>query len=174
MAQETWKPVVGYEGWYSVSGFGRVRRDRACRGARAGHLSAIWKHSAGYHTVRLNRERFGVTKFVHRLVAEAFIGAPPSSEHEVNHKDGDRANNLVENLEWVTALENISHSIKVIGRNYEYRCGVRTYCKLTESQVREIREQRGKELQKDLAKRFGVHKKTIGFVQRRQSYASVA
>lgn len=51
----------------------------------------------------------------HRLVATAFLGMAPSSKHQVNHKDGNKLNNHVSNLEWVTSQENVTHSINVLG-----------------------------------------------------------
>lgn len=64
----------------------------------------------------------GATVGVHRLIAEAFIGPPPTTQHEVNHKNGVRCDNRVENLEWVTRRENARHAIEVLGR--ESRKGI--------------------------------------------------
>ena len=88
----------------------------------------IWD---GYERVTLSKD--GVTKRfrVHRLVAEAFIPNDDPCKDQVNHKDGDRKNNSVDNLEWVTCKENIRHG----KRSY----GVAHYCaKLTDDIVEEI------------------------------------
>jgi hypothetical protein len=81
------------------------------------HLSARvikpWKSSNGYWLIRFKMGGKGY--FVHRLVAEAFI-PNPENKREVNHKDGNRANCHVSNLEWVTPSENVNHSVQVLGR----------------------------------------------------------
>lgn len=89
---EEWKPIGELPG-YSVSNEGRVRRDSD------GHIMALGKNG-GY-------VRFTVTKHVHRLVADAFIEKPDDCEKcWVDHIDGNRSNNAVDNLRWVTPSEN--------------------------------------------------------------------
>lgn len=103
-----WKSVVGYEGLYEVSDFGRVRSLRG----KTPRVLRVNKTSNGYIHVGLvgrggakNRRRW---LSVHRLVAEAFIGECPEGR-EVNHKDENKANNCVSNLEYVTRSENINY-----------------------------------------------------------------
>lgn len=103
--KEIWKDVVGYEGLYQVSNLGRVKslkhgKERILRDAQ---------NSNGYPGVVLCIASKGKTKMVHRLVAEAFLG---KSDLDVNHKDGKPSNNNIENLEYVTTRENISHGYK--------------------------------------------------------------
>jgi len=123
MRREVWKPVVGYEGWYSVSSLGRVRRDRQAIGTQAGKLLSLRPRKGGYVPVVLSKN--GVTKqfLVHVLVCTAFHGPPPSPDHEVNHKsdDGDRSNNCEDNLEWGTHGKNIEHAYHVLNRRMGYR-----------------------------------------------------
>jgi len=102
---EIWKPVVGYEGYYDVSSRGRIRSVNTKR--RRKIVSRILKSGLrpdGYHNVVLSREGVTRTRTVHRIVAEAFLGP---SELTVNHRDGDRGNNSVGNLEWLSIRENI-------------------------------------------------------------------
>ena len=118
---ELWRAVVGLEGRYEVSSFGRVRSvERVIsRKTKSGSFkpyrvrSCVLKpqRHANYLGVNLHH---GVgdsrPHYIHRLVAEAFCGKQPSSEHEVNHLDEDRHNNRADNLEWVTHDQNMAHS----------------------------------------------------------------
>lgn len=116
---------------------------------------------AGYRRVHVSHEGKDYKFFVHRLVAEVFIDNPEKLP-VVNHKDGDKLNNSVENLEWTTYSGNLSHA---------YRTGLRScdgernnMSKLTLHQVSEIRslyEKRGKNNSNTLAKVYKVSPKTI-------------
>lgn len=119
MEQEIWKPVVGYEGRYEVSNLGRVKSLPRCliraNGRAHPQPEKIFKQSpdrAGYMRVGLysldNAKR--LNKLVHRLVCEAFHGPSIGDKKFVNHKDLNKANNLVDNLEWVTNQENMDHA----------------------------------------------------------------
>ena len=110
--EEEWRAVAGYEGWYSVSNLGRIRRDAEWVTARGGTVSGgrILQtnptKSAPYTQVRLSRHGAATLFRVHRLVAAAFFGPCPAG-HEVDHIDGNRANNRTDNLEYATHLENM-------------------------------------------------------------------
>lgn len=106
---------------------------------------------------------------VHRLVAQAFLGLDLSSCWEVNHKDGNRHNNRVCNLEIVTHQQNIDHSI-VTGLKCDYG-EQSTNAKLTNTEATEIRQAwlRGA-MQKDLAEIYGVSKQTICKIVNNKSY----
>lgn len=109
---EIWKPVVGFEGRYEVSNIGRVK---SINFRRTGEERLMCnKMHKGYVSVGLIKEGVQRTFKVHRLVYEAFIGLLPKYRRggdgkcifEINHKDEDRSNNRVENLELVSHLEN--------------------------------------------------------------------
>lgn len=109
---EQWKPIPGYDGRYEVSTMGRVRSFANGRwGNRENpHILKPKKNGAGYHSVCLHKQE-GKREYrmIHRLVALAFI-PNENAKPEVNHKDGDKANNKVSNLEWATGSENVEHS----------------------------------------------------------------
>lgn len=111
MAEE-WRDVVGYEGIYQVSSLGRVMRT-SCRGVAKQRILCTIYHSR-YMVVTLYKNGKGKQMLVHRLVAQAFIPNPDKLS-QVNHKNGNRKDNRVENLEWVTAEENIMHSYYALG-----------------------------------------------------------
>lgn len=109
---ESWLPVVGYEDRYEVSDLGRLRRTKRGPNTRIGFVKiATLKKQTGYLCYGLNDANGrAVQELAHILVARAFLGPPPTPQHEVNHKDGVKINNTPANLEWVTAQENIQHS----------------------------------------------------------------
>lgn len=112
----TWRPVKTYEGLYEVSSDGRVRslpRNGTSKNGRVLKSMTIYN---GYQQVVLAKYGKNSPKLVHRLVAQAFI-PNPENKPAVNHKDGNTANNSVDNLEWVTHRENMIHSSHVLG-NY--------------------------------------------------------
>lgn len=102
---EVWKPVVGYEGYYEVSSAGEVRsvNDKRVRKISSRVLKSGLRRD-GYRNVVLSKDGVTSTKLVHVLVAQAFLG---SSVLTVNHLDGDRGNNRVDNLEWLSIRDNI-------------------------------------------------------------------
>lgn len=110
-----WAAIPGFEGYYEVSDDGKVRSlERTIirgDGKPIPIKSRMLKQTvsnAGYARVSMCKDGWKGWKSVHRLVAESFI-ANPENKREVNHKDGDKTNNAVDNLEWVTSKENAAH-----------------------------------------------------------------
>lgn len=120
-----WRPVRGFENWYVVCRHGKVKRIRTGRGATIGRVLKPQARPK-YLSVTLWQNGVGINKYVHHIVAEAYITSRPAGK-EINHKDGDVTNNAVENLEWVTRSENITHAFRVLKRIPAM--SQRTHCK---------------------------------------------
>lgn len=163
--QEVWKSIDGFEGLYEISNLGRVKTCQHVIMRKRGRAYPVPERiikgscdTKGYYQVELKKDGKRNIRFIHRLVAEAFI-ENPEGKKQVNHKDGDKTNNMAENLEWVTCLENIRHAWEhglnkpIKGENHGNHV-------LTEDAVRYIRKNyipRDKEFGLTaLAKRFGV------------------
>lgn len=130
---ETWKPVRGYEDLYKVSNLGRVWSLRNNKERRSGAIKA------GYRFIPLNNKGAVRNHFVHRIVADAFLGPLPHKS-EINHKDGDKTNNHLPNLEVVTRSENLKHRIHVLGiKPLVFRGEDSGNAVITEGDVRNIR-----------------------------------
>jgi len=153
---EEWRPVVGYEAIYSVSSLGRVRRDARGQSTYPGRILGGGYSRKGYRYVGLCTA--GRTKLikVHQLAAAAFLGPCPKGK-QVNHRDGNKPNNAVGNLEYMTPSENTQHGFRLglISNAGERHPG----SKLTDSMVRAIRQ--SDKSPKELAQEYGVHRDTI-------------
>lgn len=117
--QEIWKDVVGYEGLYKVSNLGNVLSiPRRGTRSRKEHLLRQYKTKKGYLNVFLIKKCKSFCTGTHRLVAQAFI-PNPENKPQVNHIDGNKENNCLDNLEWVTNQENMKHAWESGLRNKE-------------------------------------------------------
>ena len=111
---EEWRAVSGYEGLYEVSSGGKVRRISGWGNKNNGWRQAtglvkLETNKSGYMRIKLSKNGIRTWYLVHRLVALAFIENPDEKPY-VNHKDGNKANNSVDNLEWCTSRENQVHA----------------------------------------------------------------
>lgn len=104
MLVEEWRDISGFEGLYQISNQGRVM-SFCCKNNRNGYVRKAVPDKDGYMTILLKKDGKYYGKKVHRLVAEAFIENPEKYE-QINHKDENKANNVVDNLEWCSCLYN--------------------------------------------------------------------
>ena len=108
-----WRDIIGYGGFYQVSNTGLVRGlDRYNRLGRfvKGVIKTQIIQNSGYSIVNLKVNGKQKNHLVHRLVALAFISNETDDRHFINHIDGNKQNNHVSNLEWVTKSENMKHA----------------------------------------------------------------
>lgn len=138
MEKEIWRDIAGYEGYYQVSNFGRVRsldKMQNYNGSARLHKGKILKPNndgRGYLIVDLSKNNRSVTKTIHRLVATAFLDNP-NNLPQVNHKDEDKENNFVfvnkdgtvdlnkSNLEWCTVSYNVNYGNAAVERGLKQR-----------------------------------------------------
>ena len=157
---EEWRTIPEFEGCYEVSNLGKIRR--------LAYILKGGQHEKGYSFVNLpNKRGKPVHRYIHRLVAEVFLGDPPSALSIVHHKDGNARNNHVENLEWSTTKRNSQIATKqgkLTGNRRTYRKGsAHPESKLTEEQVililQSYQPRRGSFI--ELARKYGVSKSLI-------------
>lgn len=155
--KELWKPLLEYKG-IEISSIGRIRK-AANKRRKERILTEFPKDRDGYCRCSVQKlDGTWTSQPVHRLVAKAFI---PNTENKqvVNHIDGNRQNNRVENLEWVTSKENVIHS---------FRFGSRKVCKqvpkktiLTDFQISQIDKLREFYTVNQIAKLFNIEYQSL-------------
>lgn len=155
---ENWKDIAGYEGDYQESTYGRTKS------LKHGKIRILKPFLQGeYLYVELHKDGAGKTVQVNRLVAETFI---PNTDNlpEVNHRDGQKYNNHVSNLEWVTHAQNMRHAVdtglQVVIQGEDHKKAV-----LTNADAAYIRENPDGLTGVELAKRFGVSPLIISNIQ---------
>jgi RNA recognition motif-containing protein len=117
--EEFWRDIIDYEGLYQVSNLGKVKAcERVVKHPKGGNkilkekIRCLVKDSNGYEVVDLYKNGKGKMMKVHRLVSIAFIDNP-EQKNQVNHKNGIKSDNFVNNLEWSTNQENLIHAFKI-------------------------------------------------------------
>lgn len=177
--KEEWKDIIGYEGYYQVSNLGRVRsKDRIVthsNGSKVLYRSKILAAPAdhwGYNAVSLCKYDIKrKTCKIHRLVATMYI-SNPNKYLEVNHKDGNKSNNKVTNLEWVTGKENKAHAIK----NKLHAYGTRqSAAKLNDKQAKQIYKlaTSGKMTEQTIAKKFKINRSGVNKIKLKISWKHI-
>jgi hypothetical protein len=157
--------INGYEGKYSISQDGKIfaspsnKRPKGC-------VLRPWLIGNGYEMVMLYKSKKPKKYLVHRLVAETFIPNPLGLS-EVNHKDGNRLNNSIDNLEWVSSKQNKQHAISM---------GLYSkLCSLTETDVREIRRlyASGNYFQREIADMFNTTQFNVSWIVRGKGWSHI-
>ena len=172
---EIWKDIHGYNGFYQVSNIGNIRsKDRNVNGrwgkqSRNGTMLKTAPMKNGYIGVCLYDNGIKKTLSVHRLVISSFCG---KSNLQCNHKDGDKTNNSIENLEYCTSSENHIHAIKMGLR--EKRNGEKSnFSKLTKDIVLNIRENKFKLSYKEFSALYGVSESAISLIVNKKNWSHV-
>lgn len=171
---EQWKDIPRFEGCYQVSNFGNVRSfANSHKGKRIEpKLRALSLTYDGYQKIRLIANGLDVTERVHRLVAKLFIPNPEGKE-TVNHIDGNKLNNRVDNLEWADRKEQLYHAYKTGLKTAKKGCE-NANSKLSSEQVQTIRKLYKKGSRQfssvKLSKMYGVSHRVILLIVKGQSY----
>lgn len=178
---EKWREIPQYEGFYEVSNKGRVRSlDRMVK-VRAGglrkHHGRVLKPGIGkpgYPICALVKHGKQISKNIHQLVMLAFVGPPPKGK-EINHIDGDKTNNNLENLEYVTSRQNSRHAVRVGLFDPRTQVGEDSInAKLTREDVYRIRREFKKtKTGYQLADELGVHHGTIRSIYHKRSWKHI-
>ena len=163
---ETWKDIKGYEGLYQISNYGRVKRvpTEVWNGHTyfeyKGKVLKVLKNKNGYNAVCLCKHGKVKRVYIHRLVAEAFI-ENPSNHSEINHKDENKENNHIDNLEWCDRSYNNTYGGRAqkigekLKEKYTYEknpAARKIYCKTTQEIFSCIKE---------AAEKYGIHSTSI-------------
>ena len=176
---EIWKDIIGYEGYYQVSNQGRIKGLKRKVLAKNNSTRIISEkifnpsiNGHGYLFFLLRKSQYYRVGSVHRLVAEHFIPNPENKE-QVNHINGIKTDNRVENLEWCTRSENAIHSFKIglqCNKGINHPGNI-----LTENDVNEIRSSYLPKIFTTtmLANKYRVSKQTIKDVIKRNTWKHI-
>ncbi len=182
MKKEIWRDIKGYEGYYQVSNKGGIKavdrtitRSDGVKRFYPESLKSPHVNNRGYVIVGLSIDNIKVNKKVHRLVAKAFI---PNIENkpQINHRDANKENNNVDNLEWCTNYENCKHAHENGLRKIEVLKGedsnLTTTKKKTVIAMRKLYKQGGYSYQ-DMAKKFNVGDSCAYHILTRRSWKHI-
>jgi len=176
--EEFWKDIKGYEGFYQLSNFGNIKSVNRCI-IRSNGRKQTFKgiklspsmSKIGYYVIALQKKGYIKRHYIHRLLAQTFIQNIDNKPY-INHINGIKSDNRLENLEWCTHFENMLHS-RLIGLNMVIgqKGENHSQSKLTNNQVLEIKNKlksgaRGFEL----AKEYNVSQSTICGIKNKRTH----
>lgn len=170
-----WRPVVGFNSDYAVSNDGRIMRLRDGKHGpyKAGQELKQHSSAAGYKYISVSKNDTYKKPYVHRLVTMAFIGPCPKG-YEVNHKNGIKDDNRLENLEYVTRSENLKHAYRELKVNRASGEDA-ARSKLTEIQVKMIRDlyAAGSYTMVELAEAFNITQPNVSYIIAGKSWNNI-
>lgn len=176
LENEVWKDVVGYEGLYAVSNKGRIKSLKRTvhhpingKSNLSERLRTTNPSKDGYCHISLNKESIISSLTVHRIVAKAFI-PNPQNKPQINHINGVRNDNRVENLEWVTGSENVRHAFKngLVPTGEQHKSS-----KLTEEQVLKIRKKGKYKTRTQIAREYNVSFSCIDKIMKNKTWKHI-
>lgn len=178
MVNEIWKKVEGYENIYEVSNHGNIQSiDHFVVGKKSrtqkGRVLSVSISTKGYHQVSLSLLGRRFHTGVHRLVAKAFL-ANPDNKEQVNHKDGNKSNNHVSNLEWATNQENIIHAYKnnLVKLNYGEK---HHQCRFTNNQIKELKRKLANGVSgSSISKEYKISQAAVSQIKKGKTYKNIA
>lgn len=167
---EIWKDIEGFEGIYKINTFGEVYS--FIYNKKLKPYDSKSRFHKGYLKVRLYKNGKHYECTIHRLVACMFI-ENPENKPDVNHKDGNKLNNYVENLEWCTKSENIIHAFKTNLKDFSN--GKAPSCKLNIEQVKEIKNmyKTNSFSQSHIAKSFNISPQLVNMIIKNKIWINV-
>lgn len=172
-----WRSCVDFPD-YEVSECGDVRRTVGSRTRRKGWRLRGFIDQDGYLRYALLRaDGSKYHAIAHRLVAEAFIGPPPSEKHEVAHNNGSRISCYFRDLRWATRKENdsdrIVHGTVCVGEKNPRAKITENDVRVIRAEYRAIKESRGARSVSELERRYGLHRATIISIAKGESWSHI-
>lgn len=144
MSKEIWCPVQDFEGEYLISSHGKIKsieRTIIRSNNRVQFVPSIirkcWVAPNGYANINLSKQGNIKIRSIHTLVLEAFVGPRPEN-CVANHKDGNKLNNNIDNLEWITQSENVNHAKNVLNKTWGQKGELNSQAKLSNKDINYI------------------------------------
>ena len=168
--EEQWRIIAESQGYYAVSNLGRIKRLYPDQDGEGWRLLKLTPFGKGYIKVNLSIKGQILQRLVHILVAQTWLGPPPSARYVVNHKDGIKTNCCASNLEYNTSAENNKHAYQTLGKKPPM--GTRDFA-ISEETKTEIKKRyaAGGVKQSELAKEFSVTQSRISGIIHEERYA---
>ncbi len=169
---ERWESIKGYSGLYEISNLGNIRSPKKI--SQVGHILKPKKikfcNKIGYNVVCLRKDNKRKHILVHRLVAIQFI-KNTLKKNQINHKDGDKLNNYIDNLEWVDCKGNINHCWKT-GLHRRHNGENNPATRLKNKDIKSIRKASTLS-QKELAVKYNISPSAINKIIKRETWKHI-